>query len=380
MKLGILRLYIGDAGEVGYYNGQEIGLAKALFSKYGISTDVFLLKAKQKCYEEVIINITDNVRIIYLPSKRIGDHGIINPNILKKYEINILQLNSDNQLITGKVIRWCLNNQLPVYTFSGVYKSNSRNIIKRIFFEISIRINKYYQNKIINVTKNLMIYDEMHRRNVKNVNFIPVGLDINDIKEINLSINDLKSKYGVPYDKKILLFVGRLEESKNPFMSLYLIRQLDDWILLIIGQGKLKQKMGIFIKEHNLENKVIFIDKIPNSKIGEIYSLSDVLVNFCEKEIFGMTILEAMYYKCLVVAHDAPGPSFIIKNNENGVLIKSNELEEWVRKVRFAIENRSMLSANAFERVVNYLNWDTLSKDYYNIYTSILNIKVEEQL
>ncbi|MGH4139621.1 glycosyltransferase [Clostridium sp.] len=379
MKLGILRLYIGDTGEVGYYNGQEIGLAKALYSNYGISTDVFLLKTKQKCYEEEIINITDNVRVVYLPASRIGVHGIIDPNLLKKYEINILQLNSDNQLITGKVIRWCFNNQLPVYTLSGVYKSKSKNIIKKIFFEISIRMNRNYQNKIINVTKNLKIYDEMHRKNVRNVSFIPVGLDIKNLKEMYLSVEELKIKYGLPNDKKILLFVGRLEEGKNPFMSLYLIRQLDDWILLIIGQGKLKQKMGIFIKEHNLENKVIFVDKIPNSKIGEIYSISDVLVNFCKDEIFGMTILEAMYYKCLVIAHDAPGPNFIIKNNENGVLVKSNELDEWVKKVKYAIANRSMLSANAFERVVNYLNWDTLSKDYYNIYTSILNIKEEEQ-
>lgn len=30
MKLGIIRLYMGESGKVGYYNIQELGLAKAL--------------------------------------------------------------------------------------------------------------------------------------------------------------------------------------------------------------------------------------------------------------------------------------------------------------------------------------------------------------
>ena len=50
MKLGIIRLYVGESGKVGYYNIQEIGLAKSL-AKKGIYTDIFFNESKITVFE-----------------------------------------------------------------------------------------------------------------------------------------------------------------------------------------------------------------------------------------------------------------------------------------------------------------------------------------
>jgi 1,2-diacylglycerol 3-alpha-glucosyltransferase len=66
-------------------------------------------------------------------------------------------------------------------------------------------------------------------------------------------------------------------------------------------------------------------DSIQNSQIWELYRIAEAFVNLNQHEIFGMAILEAMYYECKVVAWHAPGPDFIIKDKETGYLADSEK-------------------------------------------------------
>lgn len=74
-----------------------------------------------------------------------------------------------------------------------------------------------------------------------------------------------------------------------------------------------------------MEDAVQLVGRIPNSDIWELYRLANTFVNLNQQEIFGMAILEAMYYGCKVVAWKAPGPNLIIENGKSGWLAESNE-------------------------------------------------------
>ncbi len=62
------------------------------------------------------------------------------------------------------------------------------------------------------------------------------------------------------------------------------------------------------------------IPQLPNAQVHIYYHACDAFVNLNENEIFGMSLLEAMYAGCPPVARHAPGPDLIIENGISGLL------------------------------------------------------------
>ncbi len=83
--------------------------------------------------------------------------------------------------------------------------------------------------------------------------------------------------------------------------------------LLMVGSGKLKEIVIAKIKELGIQYKAQMLENIPNSDIWELYRFSEAFINLNQQEIFGMAILEAMYYGCKVVAWKAPGPIILLR-------------------------------------------------------------------
>ena len=50
------------------------------------------------------------------------------------------------------------------------------------------------------------------------------------------------------------------------------------------------------------------IAALPNEQVQPYYHAADAFLNFNDHEIFGMSILEALYAGCPVIARHAPGP------------------------------------------------------------------------
>ena len=104
-----------------------------------------------------------------------------------------------------------------------------------------------------------------------------------------------------------------------------------------------------------MENRVNYIETVLNKEIHDYYKLSDFFVNFNDKEIFGMSILEAMYQSCPVVAIHAPGPDFIIEDGISSILCSSiSEMEEKISCEKDLLEFRE----KAHQRIVDNFTWE----------------------
>ena len=373
MKLGIIRLYIGESGKVGYYNIQEIGLAKSL-AKRGVTTDIFFLVDKKKSKEVKINTINEKVRVIYLPANKFLNHGIINPKFIEEYGIEIVHLLSDNQIIVPSFIKYCKRKDIPLYNYLGTISSDSNNRFKRFFMSIISQINiKYYKNSKV-IVKTNQLKNQLLQKGLESSEVIPVGLDLEIIPKINKSRNELRIELNLPLDKFILIFVGRLEAYKHPLDALELIQYLnkneDRYRLIIIGDGCLKNKVKQKINESNLVNSVILVNKVPNSEIHRYYKASDMFINFNKNEIFGMSILEAMNQGCKVCAISAPGPNYIINNNVDGLLLDEFNVKKWGDMINNNITNRD-LSINAAKKIESSFSWDTIVEKYLRLYKEI---------
>ena len=78
--------------------------------------------------------------------------------------------------------------------------------------------------------------------------------------------------------------------------------------------------------------------------------------NLNRQEIFGMAILEAMYYGCKVVAWHAPGPDFIIEDGVSGCLV--NDDRELINKVF----DEQDFSQSAHRRICDKFTWESTAR------------------
>lgn len=367
MRLGIIRLYCGKSGEKGFYNIQEIGLAKSLVKK-GIEVDIFFLSNDIK-EKYIIEELTDHIRLITIKSKRIFNHGIFSLKILDEFEIDVIHLLSDNQLFAPNVIEYCKGNRIPYYCYVGTIESDSNNFIKKSIMDFICKrnIKSYKDSRIICKTKD--VEERLNHKGITNTKIIPVGLDLNIIPKIDSSTEEIKSELGL-CNNKIILFVGRLEEYKRPLKFIELMRYIidkdQDYIGIVIGNGSLKEEIYKKTNEYGLDNNIILIDKVSNEEIHKYYKICDAFINLNKNEIFGMSILEAMYQECLVIAHNAPGPNYIIDSEKDGIIVNSDDLEFWFSTIEKSI-NKTFIKKNAKRKIVEEFNWDSISEKFVKL-------------
>jgi GalNAc-alpha-(1->4)-GalNAc-alpha-(1->3)-diNAcBac-PP-undecaprenol alpha-1,4-N-acetyl-D-galactosaminyltransferase len=165
----------------------------------------------------------------------------------------------------------------------------------------------------------LVVQTEKDAKNysfVSNVKVVPNPLDPLEIEEFN------KTKR-----EKIVLAVGRLDEQKGFKGLITAFSKLDrkDWKLIIAGDGPEHQKLQNLIEALKLKN-VELVGRKKN--IFDLYAKASIFVLSSKKEGFPNVLLEAMACGCAVVSFDCPyGPSEIIENGVNGILVKNQDFE-----------------------------------------------------
>lgn len=376
MKLGIVRLYTGESGKIGYYNLQEVGLAKELVKNIDMEVLIFILRKKDKYPQKEVIQVEENIKIVYLPVRSIVNHGLLNPKELEKFKLDLIQLNADNQIGCYKVMKWALKNDIPIYNYIGTIDSDSSNRLKRAVSRIIVKRNYKIMKVVMNVTKTPEVFNKLKELGISNLEIIPVGLDIENFQNISsYSSEILKDKYKLPKYKNILVFVGRLEEYKKPFIILELLEYIknieDKYHLLVVGDGSLKNQFLEFIDKNNLIDNVTYIEQIEHKYMAEIYSVADIFINTNDKEIYGMSILEALFCGCPVLAKEAPGPTFIIDNGKTGYVIKNYDKHIWYEKINYIISNRDQFSNNSKARIENDFLWSEISIKYKKLFNKI---------
>ncbi len=347
----ILELYCGEAGKPGFYNSQELGLARALVQKGIHPLIVYPVKGlkgveEQKADEEIII--------LRVPCRAIGIHAFYNLDFLLNRKIEVVHLDSDNQMYAPAVMKFCERNGIRFYNYVGTLHSDTESFLKRKLMDlISYRNMKYFKKYRV-VAKTEAVKRELVQSGMQDVRVIPVGLDTTQINQTEETKETIRRALGIPEKKKILLFVGRQETYKRPLAALELLDKLDDnYFLVLIGEGSLKEEIAERICRQKLEKRILWKKKIPNVEMFRYYCAADYYLNFNVHEIFGMSILEAMYQRGVVVARRAPGPEEIVEDGISGFLCDSDEEMRQVI-LQKSVEN---IGERARERILSHFTW-----------------------
>ena len=173
---------------------------------------------------------------------------------------------------------------------------------------------------------------------------------LNKNEIINLSKKKIKFKY---FKKSYLniISIARLNDQKDHFCILNAISKLKGKIkikVLFMGNGKLLKNIKNDINEKRLHKivKIINFKKNPFPYLSQ----SDLFILSSKFEGLPNVLLEALVMKKMIISSDCPtGPREILDNGKGGLLFKTGDVDDLVKKINFFTRNKKISN-----RKINY--------------------------
>jgi glycosyltransferase involved in cell wall biosynthesis len=154
-----------------------------------------------------------------------------------------------------------------------------------------------------------------------------------------------------------------LLEAMPSVLKKYPLLQLE-----IIGAGEEEKNLKLKAKNLNIEKNVLFLGK--QKDVYKYLNNWDLFVLPSVAETFGIVLLEAMQAGVPVVASNVGGVVDIIKNKENGILVKSKNSKLLAKAIIDLLDEPNLadkLRGNAF-LTLKKLEWSSVIKELENIY------------
>lgn len=177
-------------------------------------------------------------------------------------------------------------------------------------------------------------------------------------------------------DSKHVISVGRLSVQKGYDQLLEAWHKVSlshpDWILDIYGSGSEQERLEQLIRKYQLDNVVIHS---PVSDIKTKYLESSIYVLSSLYEGFGLVLIEAMTCGVPCVSYACPcGPSDIIKDGVDGLLVPVGDTDALAEKLCMLIENPDLRKKMGKEAAKNVLRFseENVMKLWENLFHDLL--------
>ncbi|MGL5869565.1 glycosyltransferase [Clostridium chrysemydis] len=265
--------------------------------------------------------LRDKEHFTFLPKGKIKRIKTVK-QIIESNEIDLIHANSFKISFTSNIAKIFSKRKPKI-----IYTKHNLTILEQIGdWAFSFYINRCI-DKLLTVCdsdKEKMIKKGVNKNKVLS---IPNGTDINEFIFTPSYINEKNEslKIGI---------LARLDRVKNHNLFIDIINEFNDENEIkvngfIAGDGELKNDIQMKIKESNSNVKMLGNFDKPYNFLKNI----DVLMLTSEREVFPMTILEALSVGVIVIAPDVGGISDVIVNNKTGYLIKNHSKDEYKKAI-----------------------------------------------
>ena len=146
-----------------------------------------------------------------------------------------------------------------------------------------------------------------------------------------------------------LINVGTFVEKKNQAFLLKVAAALKKrsihYELHLVGDGVKRDELESSVRNHGLENEVIFHGMV--DRVEEILWQSDIYVHSAKYEPLGLVFLEAMAAGLPVITLDGKGNRDLIVQGKNGFMLSEPDAEKFAGKILEVWENKKLYSEMA---------------------------------
>ncbi|BAK59901.1 glycosyltransferase family 4 protein (plasmid) [Lactococcus garvieae] len=355
--------------DINAYNDQFIGLARA-FAKVGYDSDIFYYSKKD---ENTIDISVDNaaIRVYNTRGIRVLRTGIYPKLLSKKFQ------NKYDLIITteySQIMTFLFSfSHIPVILYTGPYY----NLFKLPFLSpiYDLLFTKRIDKKMKKIlTKSELTTEFLTKKGYHNITTVGVGQDVDRFSENVVISKKAKKLSTFMENNNCILTVGSIDSRKNfPFIldvMEKLIKKDNSYTLICIGTGDEKFISRELLKHsEQLRERIIFPGKFDNRELKNIYPKAKIFIHPAKLEIFGMVLLEAMYFGTIVLSSPNGGSTTLIKNGENGYVLDIDNVDNWVKKIVEIDNNRELKSkiiSNAKKTIESDYTWDNIVKYFLN--------------
>jgi glycosyltransferase involved in cell wall biosynthesis len=209
---------------------------------------------------------------------------------------------------------------------------------------------------------------------------IPNGIDLSEYVNLPLK-GSFKRKFGIPEDRKIILYLGRIHKIKGIDFLVkayaHLIKETNfrDAVLVIAGpdDGYLSEVKSL-VHDLSVSNSVLFTGLLSEKDKIRAYVDSDVVVNVEPLNVYGLVPLEAAACSAPVIVSKTNAISEVVLKGKFGFSVKYGDvisLASMLHRVLNDEELTENLGKNGRKYVLDNLGWDKIVEKYEQVYEKV---------
>lgn len=244
-------------------------------------------------------------------------------------EKNIEKITAQDPFFIG-LVGWCLKRKFKIKLEVQVHGDFFGGYYKNQWFKL--RLAKF----ILKHADIIRAVGERVKQNLLNLNIAkdkiiirPIQNDLEFIKDFSSTI-DLHGKY--PAHERIFLFLGRLESVKNITWLIDIfnevVRQKQNYLLLIVGSGIVKNKLINQVKEKKLEKNIKF-EEWTNDPYGYLKT-ADCILFPSLSEGYGLVPTEASIVGTPVIMTDVGVANYELKPGSKVTIVPVGDKDKFV--------------------------------------------------
>ncbi|HIP76061.1 MAG TPA: glycosyltransferase [Psychromonas hadalis] len=287
-----------------------------------------------------------------------------------------IQLQKENDIIHFQY-PWPTGDLLSFFTSKKLIVSYQSDIVKqstlKYFYAPLEHLFLSKMDAIVASSPQYALSSKNLRKFKNKVSVIPLALDE---KYYPCASTPLINKWENKVGSDFFLFIGVLRYYKG-LNYLLEAAKINNLPVVIAGDGPEREKLALYIKEHQLTN-VKMVGFITEEDKDALHKLSKAFVfpSHLRSEAFGLSLLEALSHGSPIISFDiGTGSSYVNEHNKTGFClpkVSAKSFSNAMIKLNNS-ENIEAFSTNArahFERaftISHYIN------NYYNLYQKLLN-------
>lgn len=339
-------------------------------------------------FQPVVLSFTDgemidklndmHVENYVIPSEKAFDFSTWKSvkTLLRDKQIDLIHIHGTRA--TSNVYWAAKNLGLPtVYTIHGWSFHDDQNALvknARIFFE------KWITKK---TDCNISVSESNQQTGIKNIpgfksTVVHNGIDLIKFNPDCRKRKNLRKELNIAEDAFVICFVGRMTAQKDPLNLIKAFKEVitenAKAVLLMVGDGELKDQAIAITKELGLEKSVVF--QKSRADVADVLFSSDIFCLPSLWEGFPIALLEAMAMRKAVIATEVDGSLEIIQNKKNGILIKPQNVQILAEAIKELISNnhlRKELAEAAQQTILNDFDVKKMTKKIEDVYINVLS-------
>jgi glycosyltransferase involved in cell wall biosynthesis len=275
--------------------------------------------------------IRDGMRIVYLNTNLNLSDGFVLSVDLVRYlwrelgSYDLVHMFGPRDLFTGMTALLARKRGIPYFMNAvGTIPYNKSKVIQKTLWDAIIGRQLIHGSRYVIEATNEQMKDLLdYGLPQSKIAIVPWGPDP-DIANAQVTRGIFRSKFNIPPEGKVILFLGRIHRIKRVDLLIRALVQLGDptAYLVVVGHDDdgCLDELKKLARDCNLENQIVWTGPIHSPENASVYHDADVFALISDHESAPVALLEACSMGLPVLISDFTGMSKLV-HNQAGLVV-----------------------------------------------------------